>query len=150
MKHFAKILIPVDFSEGSNHAVRSALELESMREREVILYHVVEVTTFGMYGPESFWTDENLELIRKAAEEEMRKFIERTGTGSPFTVRIETSSREPAEMICEEARRSGADLIVLSTHGRSGWNRLLLGSVTKRVIRHAPCPVLTFRSPDPR
>ena len=51
-----------------------------------------------------------------------------------------------AEGICEVAETSGADLVVLSTHGRTGLSHMLIGSVAERVVRHAPCPVLTLRS----
>ena len=150
MKNFSKILVPVDFSEGSKHAVRCAISLAHNFHSEVTLFHVLEIGTYGMYGPESFWTNENLELIQKAADLEMEKFVGSLRGEGPFGVQMEASPKQPADVICEKAQALGTDLIAMSTHGRSGLNHLLLGSVTERVIRRAPCPVLTFRIPcDP-
>ena len=63
--------------------------------------------------------------------------------GVEFSIKQHPSA---AEGICEAAVEAGADLIVLSTHGRTGLAHMLIGSVAERVVRHAPCPVLTLRS----
>src|SRR5512137_712519 len=118
MKNFSKILVPVDFFEGSRHAARCAISLAKNFQSEVTLFHVVEIGTYGLYGPESFWTSENLELIRKAADQEMEKFAAALESEGPFQVRLEASAKQPADVICEEAERTGADLVVMSTHGR--------------------------------
>jgi nucleotide-binding universal stress UspA family protein len=60
---------------------------------------------------------------------------------------LETSDR-PAEAIVDYARQAGIDLIVMGTHGRSGMSQLLVGSVAERVVRTAPCPVLTVKQPE--
>ena len=147
MKKFSTILVPVDFSEGSKHAVRCAVSLANDFQSDVTLFHVVEVGTLGMYGPESFWSEETLDAIRKAAELEMEKFTAAIEGESFSSVKVEASSKRAADVICEEAKKMNAGLIIMSTHGRSGLNHLLLGSVTERVIRQSPCPVLTFRVP---
>lgn len=54
----------------------------------------------------------------------------------------------PAEEICQYANRFGADVLVMGTHGKSLWQRMLLGSVTQRVLAHSPCPVMVIRHPD--
>jgi nucleotide-binding universal stress UspA family protein len=91
------------------------------------------------------------DLLSNAPELEIRRYLEAIGerlakTGA--TSVVEVSFSKPAEEILFFARHYGADLIAMATHGRSGIDRLLHGSVAESVMRHAPCPVLLVRTPD--
>jgi nucleotide-binding universal stress UspA family protein len=97
----------------------------------------------GAYLPQEFWANVKLEAqqqLAKYSEEISRKGIE-----------VETVVREgyPATVIEEEAVRQNVDLIVIGTRGLSGIKHLLLGSIAKRVVQRAPCPVLTVKLPEP-
>lgn len=150
MTRFAKILVPVDFSEGSKNTARCAVSFAKDFQSELTLFHVVEIGTYGTHGPENFWTSENVDLIRKAANQEMEAFVQTLGNEYPLSVKMDASPHRAEDVICEEAKKTKTDLIIMSTHGRSGLDHLLLGSVAERVIRQAHCPVLTFRLPCSR
>ena len=142
-----KILHPTDFSECSEAAREQAIALARSLGAEVILFHVlVEVALYSegwastkdvrrVYDAERKWVEETLEA--RAAE--MRE--------AGLATRCRTEVGTPFEEIVLAAEEEGADLIVMGTHGWSGLDRLLLGSVADRVIRTAPCPVVTVRAP---
>jgi nucleotide-binding universal stress UspA family protein len=146
-----RILCPTDFSDFSRRALRKAVTLASWFEARVTALHVVlreplilPGDAYGAYIPAT--TD----LIRARQEEdakELSRFIEPfLGEGVP----IETSLIEgdPSREIAAAAAAMPADLVVMGTHGRSGFERLLLGSVTEKLLRIAPCPVLTVGNPQ--
>jgi nucleotide-binding universal stress UspA family protein len=141
-----RILCPVDFSEFSGPALERAVRLGEWFEARVEVLHVNPFLPFAMpagMGP-AFYA-EPLEAAAAQRDEAAR------GLGSlvaPFLdagVPIDTKvlEGEPWRIILEEANGFPADLLVLGTHGRSGFEQLLLGSVTEKVLRRAPCPVLT-------
>ena len=141
-----KILHPTDFSECATHAEQFAVRLARDLKGELVLFQaLVEAPLYGegilnmreaqrVYDAQRKWAEETLEAragqIRQAEGVSVRWAIQ---AGVPF------------EEIVKAAEQEGADIIVMGTHGRSGLNRLLLGSVAERVIRLASCPVLTVR-----
>ena len=140
-----KILHPTDFSECATKAEAVAVDLVGKVGGELVLLHVlVEALLFGegrlrreqvrkFYEAQRKWTEETLGA--RAAELRQReiKASWRMQIGVPF------------EEIVRVAQEEHVDMIVMGTHGRSGLNRVLLGSVAERVVRLAPCPVLTVR-----
>jgi universal stress protein A len=150
MKKISRILVPTDYSGSSHEAVRTALEFCGFFKAELRLLHVVEVGMYGMYGPEAFWTTENLDLLRKSATSEMEQFMTsleiQKNPEFRITAEVEMSSKRAAEAIIEDAEKHQVDMIVMATHGRSGLNHLIMGSVAERVIRTAKCPVLTLKT----
>lgn len=140
-----RILCPTDFSEHSRHALDHATAIARWYGAGVTALHVLPpvaalVPAIGapMYPPLVF-TAEDIEQYRLVLEEYLR---ENAGAaGVPLAAVVVEGG--PARAIVESAATLSADLIVLGTHGRSGFERLVLGSVTERVLRHAPCPVLT-------
>lgn len=93
------------------------------------------------------------ELLANASELEIRRYLEGIAARLQETGAlpiIEVSFNKPAEEILFFARHYGADLIAMATHGRTGLDRLLHGSVAEHVLHHAPCPVLLVREPDER
>jgi universal stress protein A len=141
-----KVLVPVDFSVKALDAVRSARDL-ALETTEVTLIHVFDpapITSPGTLdltpGAKELPADverrvmKSLEQIRDRELPSMKK------------VNLELAvSRFPAKAICQYAERQLIDLIILTTHGRTGLSHMLLGSVAEEVIRKAPCPVLVMR-----
>lgn len=142
-----RILAPTDFSEPSNHALRSAAEMARQFEAKLLLLHVV--------------SNEALESISKAHvpphpvdrvyEDLSQEIHEQYLTYVPPEIRKATETEilvlpgVPFLEIIRVARLKGVDLIVMATHGRTGLSHALMGSVTEKVVRKAPCPVLSIR-----
>ncbi len=142
---FSKILVPVDFSEYTDEIMEYALEVAKRFGSSLHLIHVIP--TMDYFTPyESFIALENVEAAQKAIEAEVKKQLEATA-GSITGIAVTKAMRTGAAFveITEYAESEGIDLIVMGTHGKGGIEHLLLGSVAGRVIRRAPCPVLTIR-----
>ena len=142
MEKIKKILAPTDFSELSVAGVRSALNLARAVGAKVTVYHVIDPYELMHYD-----RPRALDHALETSEAELGHFLEDHFSDLlPLVeVRRKVEMGAPDANIVEEARKDGADLIVISTHGRTGLSHLLIGSVTEKVIRHAPCPVLTIR-----
>jgi len=147
MKPFTKILTAVDFSENSECAFGYALTLATQFNAELTIIHVINepVDLRGFYVPHI-----SFEQLEKEIEESAAKMMEtfcssKLGTFSNFKTSIVTGI--PYDEITAAAARIDASLIVLGTHGRTGFDRILFGSTAERVVRSASCPVLTVRLP---
>ena len=145
-----KIVCPTDFSDSAAAAFAESVRLARWFGAKVTVLHVmplaVPIEGGAGYIPIPALSDQE---VRKAKLVEIRRFVDGTEhTGVP----IETVCREgdPCGEIREAVRRTGADLVVMGTHGRSGFKRLVLGSVTEAVLRDAPAPVLTVHQNDAR
>ncbi len=139
-----KVLVPVDFSEGSLKALRYALPLARQFGARLGLVHVLPAHFFvgSEFGPVDFPVPEA--EWQENSERELKALAAReVGAG----VEVETLVRhgQAAHEIAACALAWGADLMVLSTHGRSGLRHVLVGSVAENVVRYAPCPVLVVR-----
>lgn len=147
-----RILVPVDFSEPSRKALAYAAELARPLGAVLEVVHVAEVPAFVPSAslPEARASDLSLvTLVREGAEELLAKFI---GEAAELGIKVQASRLEigsPAQVIPEVAGAGGYDLIVIGTHGRTGLAHALIGSVAERVVRHAPCPVLSVRPNGP-
>jgi len=143
-----KIVHPTDFSDCAERARALAVQLARALGAELILLHVaVEAPLFreGLtraHEIEHFF-DEQREWARRTLEE---RAAETRGHGVPTVTRVVTGA--PDREIVETAKREGAELIVMGTHGRRALERFFLGSVADRVIRAAPCAVVTRREPN--
>ena len=140
-----KILAPTDMSELSCVGLRYALEMARELGAEVIAYHVVPMGEDWFVGYEKHGPVRNLLANEEAALDKLltEKFAEDI---KPITIRQKVEIGGPHTSIVEVAEREGADLIVMSTHGRTGLSHILLGSVTEKVVARAPCPVLVIPS----
>lgn len=147
MKPFAKLLVPVDFSPSSSEAMRVAADLSRRYEASLTLLHVYQPVAYPF--PEGFvlYTPDQLTGIlaelRQLLDESVQ-FARREGAP-----RVEGRLEQGvvASEIIHAAEREGFDLVVMGTHGRTGLQHALLGSVAEKVVRRAPCPVLTVRAP---
>jgi nucleotide-binding universal stress UspA family protein len=144
MRAIRKILVPVDFSEPSREALRFACDLARRYEAQVTLLHAYQLPGYAfpegylVAGPAS--VNDLLGLVDKALAEARRE-AEAEG------VKVETRAVMGVAFaeIVRAAREGGFDLVVMGTHGRTGLKHALLGSVAEKVVRKAPCPVLTVR-----
>jgi nucleotide-binding universal stress UspA family protein len=136
-----RILCPIDFSEFSKHALDHAVVLAKWYEAELVVLHVVPL--MAVFPVPGGTTRENLEAFdADAMTKELRSFV---GSAAEALPRLQMIVRAgaPAAMILDCAREVEADLLVLGTHGRTGFERFMLGSVTEKVILKATSPVLT-------
>lgn len=142
-----RILVPTDFSDYSTNALKYGCELANRFGSELHLVHSVE--EYNAFTPESgmLLAPDYLAQLEEAAVLELRKLPE-SGSFSGDESRIVRAVRKGAPFleIIRYARENEIDLIVVGTHGRSGLSHALMGSVAERVVRKAPCPVLTVRS----
>jgi nucleotide-binding universal stress UspA family protein len=138
-----RILCPTDFSEFSERALSRALSLASWFESRVTVLHATGALAWGVgIDGGGYIGADFLKMQREKLAQELGRLVEpNLGKGVP----IETTLVEgdPASQIQSVAEALPADLVVLGTHGRTGFQHLLLGSVAERVLRTAPCPVLT-------
>lgn len=140
-----KILVPTDFSACSEQAARYAAMIAQAFKARVLLVHVVEPLTYGM--SEAFNVSDHFVTLKAIAgsllEEAHRRLAKR---GIPVEADLLTGV--PYREILQKSRRAGADLIVMGTHGRTGVEHFLLGSVAEKVVRLSSCPVVTVRSSE--
>jgi nucleotide-binding universal stress UspA family protein len=137
------ILLPTDGSEGAETALDHALELAGTYGSTLHVLFVVNTTYLGSGAAEATTT----ETLRSTGERIVEEAVERAAERD-IDVVGETRNGDPYTQILDYADETGSDLIVMGTHGRSGLDRYLLGSVTEKVVRTADAPVLTVRAPD--
>ena len=137
-----KILFPTDFSHCGDAALRFATALARDSGAKLLIVHVEE-------PPVAYGGGEMYYGMPEPATEDLKKMLERV---KPADDAIEYEHHmvtgDPSTAVARLAESEGADLIVMGTHGRTGFTRLLMGSVAEAVVRRAPCPVLTYKEPD--
>jgi nucleotide-binding universal stress UspA family protein len=140
-----RILVPVDFSERSRRAVQYALPLGEQFGAEVTLLHVVQAC---LPVPEMSAMDATLlqRQMREAGAQQLEAL--RKGVDTKAELRTLLKVGDPYLETIHAAKELGTDLIILSTHGRTGLAHVLLGSTAERVVRHAGCPVLVVREQE--
>jgi universal stress protein A len=147
-----KILCPVDCSEGSKAAVAYASLLAERFDARIELLYAWHV--HHHVRPDlSVWMESHgqkpiAEVVAAEADIAVRQFV--ASLEEPLKARLDVRlvEGEPAPIIVQTAAQDGCDLIVMGTHGRSGFSHFALGSVAEKVVRHAQCPVLTVRIPS--
>jgi nucleotide-binding universal stress UspA family protein len=141
MSTIKKILAPTDFSETSKAGVRHALEMARGRNAEVLVYHAIDAAGEWKERPPAVKAYRDmLADSRKALE----KFLADNFADCIDLVEVRCSAEfgTPHKNIVEKAEAEGSDMIVMSTHGRTGIDHLILGSTTEKVVARASCPVL--------
>ncbi len=140
-----KVLVPIDFSDYSKSALKYAVNFSKLFNAEIILIYVVEPVIYpldfsmGQIAMPSFsteWDARAKEELDKLAKKEINSSVKTIiKTGKPFLEIIETAKEEDI------------DLIIIATHGHTGVEHIIFGSTAEKVVRKAPCPVLTLREP---
>ncbi len=149
IQNVKKILAPIDFSTHSMEAMRGAMELAKDTGAEVHLMHVIAPHLHFIPLPLATSAEQSRELVREAAmieqaEEELAR-IKKDDFGDSKNVFTFAVVGNPVQKLVDYAKEQAIDLIVMSTHGRSGAEHILIGSVTEKLVRNAPCSVLVFR-----
>jgi nucleotide-binding universal stress UspA family protein len=142
-----KVLVPIDFSDYSKSALKYAVNFAKSFNADIILIYVVEPVIYppdfsmgqiAMPSINTEWDDRAKDELQKLAKSEIAEIANVKTiikTGKPFVEIIETAKEE------------NIDLIIIATHGHSGVEHILFGSTAEKVVRKAPCPVLTLREP---
>ena len=140
-----KVLVPTDFSESARHALTYGISFAREYEAELTLLHVVENLTVG-YASDLFPVPmaEVFQEISGYARTELAKLGEEARAKNVTVGEVVVQGKPSAE-IMRFARETEVDMIVLGTHGKGMLDQALFGSTTERVVRRAPCPVLTVR-----
>ena len=142
-----RILVPIDFSDYSKSALRYAVEFGKTFNAAIYLVYVVEPQiypadfTMGQVAVPPMNAD-----ISKMAEKELKSLAENE-IGENLCQETIIKAGQPFFEINETASEIDADLIIIATHGHTGVEHLLFGSTSEKVVRKAPCPVLTLREP---
>lgn len=140
-----RILVPIDFSEHSKNALKYAVPMAEQVGAALFLVYVVEPTVYPAdLGFGQVVLPGMEEELRSKGAEELKGLIERE-----IGARVKASScvrtGKPHQEILAEAAERMIDLIVMATHGHTGVEHMLFGSTAERIVRNAPCPVLTIR-----
>ncbi|MGE5303552.1 MAG: universal stress protein [Alphaproteobacteria bacterium] len=137
-----KFLVPIDFSKGSEIALDYALAMARQDKTRLILLHVIpsalvypsEGTRFDLYS-----------LLERDAREDFARLMKRKKLSPGAAQIVLMRGANPAEVIARQAKKLHASMIIMGSHGRTGLQRLLLGSVAERTLRLAGCPVLIVK-----
>lgn len=140
-----RILLPTDFSTNSDAATKYACELATSFDAELHLLHAIDL-------PPAYWPElgtgldfsTSIGVFKAEAEKSMTKVLDSQWSARRKLVQTILEGSPKVEII-RYAREHDIDLIVISTHGRTGLAHVLMGSVAENVVRTAPCPVLTIR-----
>jgi nucleotide-binding universal stress UspA family protein len=138
------ILVPLDFSADAEQALDAAMELAKQFQARLTLIHVIQLPVVTEVDLSGYYAD-----IESSARQEMENYQKRVAAaGLAADVLLESGA--PFRQIVDAAKTRQADLIVMGTHGRTGMQHLLIGSVAERVVRLAPCPVMVMRHDQSR
>ena len=140
---FQKILLATDGSKRTQNAVDMGLRIAREHKSKVYAVYVVDTVTFTSIPMDVTW--ENMyQLLKDEGEEAVGRVKAAVGEGVDVETRVLEGN--PALEITKFAKDNDVDLIVVGTLGKSGIDRILLGSVAEKIVRIAPCPVLVIKS----
>ncbi len=137
-----KIMVPTDFTVYSDHAIEYAIMVARKFEAKILLIHVIEPFAYSVTDTVQIIDHYTaLKTVAKPILENLQKRLLKKG----LKVDSILLDGNPYLEIVKKTREAGVDLIIMGTHGRTGIEHILMGSVAERVVRLAPCPVLTVR-----
>ena len=140
------ILVPIDFSESSDEALRFGAGLAKETDAKLHLVHVDSV--INVTPPAGTKPGQQLDAPWGHERQEVRQRLEQYPVPEPgLDCQRHYLTGAPARHIIDFAKQHNVDLIVIGSHGRTGFSKLLMGSVTESVLRGAPCPVLVVKHP---
>jgi nucleotide-binding universal stress UspA family protein len=139
------ILFPTDFSNGARAAMDHAVSLaRDYKAKLILLYIIQDISIAEWYIPSSLSVTDLIEDMQKSAWKEMDKWAAEASSKVEQVEKLVIRGVPFVEII-RAAKEKDADLIVIGTHGRTGIDHMLFGSTAEKVVRKAPCPVLTVR-----
>ncbi len=148
---YKNILVPTDFSAHAELALETALEFSKALDAKVHLVHAyfLDVPPSYVAGGATAYFDPQaiLEPIRERSVELIEE-LTKNASARGFDVSAHVVMGRASQVILDEVRRIPADMIVMGTRGLTGLKHALLGSTAERVVRMAPCPVVTVKAPD--
>ena len=137
---YKNIVLAYDGSKFSNKALQEAISIAKSSGGSLLILSIVDITDeFESEAPGL--TDKMTEKLLKLAQKALGKAV-----AAKVKAKVEVHVGDAYEMIVDIAKKKKADIIVMGSHGRTGLTRLLMGSVTSRVIGHAPCAVLVVKA----
>lgn len=142
IREFKTVLCPIDFSEASYHAAEYALRFAQQANGKLILAHILHNPStefFHEAGHVISWDTAKARAGALLDEAKAKRF------GSFGGIDTVVDAGDPHDLVVRLARSRKVDLIVVATHGRTGLDHVLMGSVAEKIIRHAPCPVFVVR-----
>ena len=153
MSAVTRILVPLDFSQGSRAALRHAGYLAKQLGAKLDVLHVWEPSpvvapdhlSWLGGGVDTFWVNLSEDLKKRLA-----KLVAEEIPDAAEDVTVEVEAGYVANTILRRLKKNGHDLIVMGTHGRTGLSHLVMGSVAERIVRLSPVPVMTVRVPRER
>jgi len=144
-----RICCPIDFSDASRAAMEVACDLARRNGGTLHLLHAYPIPGYTFPDGSVVASPRMMQELAEGAQRHLEEWRdEAVKLGAP-RVEVATEVGEPAHEILSFAAEQGVDLLVLGTHGRSGLEHALMGSIAERVVRKARCPVLTVRPPAP-
>ncbi len=147
MLQLKRILCPTDFSEAARRAFDLAIPLAEAFGAELYVIHVIPALPYVEPRPTyHFDVPEYERALHEEAERQMAAFVNELATR--VVIHPIIAHGDVAEQILRAAEEQAVDMIVIATHGRTGWRHLVFGSVAEKVVRLARCPVLTVRQPS--
>ena len=149
-----RILVPIDFSDHSLHALSYADTFAKEFKAEMVLAHVVERTPYEIYAAQGVLPDVPMyplvnnqlvdpEYVKAETKKQLEKLVAEPRGGS---CTVDVRDGHPVEELLKIAKDRACDLIVICTHGRTGLSHLVMGSVAEKIVRMSPIPVLSIRS----
>ena len=136
-----KVVVPIDFSEESRAALDTALEIVDQQAEKIYVIHVL--AELSPAEPGVIWG----EISNENRAEHVREALAEMFSAPDYQrMNVEVCFGNAGFRISEFAKEIGADLVVIPSHGRTGIERMLIGSVAERVVQHSHCPVLVLRS----
>ena len=143
MKKFNKILVATDFSDISAKAFTIAVDLAKRLGASLHVAHIVQIHAMNIPESGSVLIEELEAIEEQAANENMDKYVQQHGDGVAITRTI--LHGDPAAQLNNIVKETGADMIVMETHGRTGLAHLVMGSVAETVLRNAEVPVMCVK-----
>jgi nucleotide-binding universal stress UspA family protein len=141
-----RICCPIDFSDASRAAMEVAADLAKRFGAELVLLHAYPIPGYTFPDGSAVASSRMLQELADEAARHLEEWRQLAVKAGAKRVVVETAVGDPAGEIVRLAQETKADLVVMGTHGRTGIEHALMGSIAERVVRRAKCPVLTVRS----
>ncbi|MCB0279405.1 MAG: universal stress protein [Calditrichaeota bacterium] len=148
MRKVKKILFPTDFSDCAEHAFKSAIKMAKRYDADLEVLHVSVLPVSDPYSLGYYYPDstEAKHMLEKHVKNELKRTIQDQGIKDIKITTKQMTGLSPAPVILKYAKEQEFDMLVIGTHGRTGFRHAVLGSVAEEIVRLAPCSVMTVGS----